>query len=90
MIPTMTKEERVAAMADAIKRMEAGEVVKLVDASYCSHSLCIGDFRESGMSTKNVWRTGMNWSWDGPGTIDLHGEIIEPGGQSEEIDMDWT
>ena len=32
----------------------------------------------------------MNWTWKGPGTIDLDGEILSPGQESREIDMDWT
>ena len=86
----LTKEERAHLMEEAIQRMKNGLVVSLIDASYCSYALCIGDFRENGMSEKNVWRTGMNWSWNGPGTIELHGEILQPGDQSEDMDMDWS
>lgn len=90
MIKHLTKEERKQIMDDAVARLKAGEIVDLIDASGCSYALCIGDFRENGMAEKNVWRTGMNWIWNGPGTINLDGEILNPGQQSREIDMDWT
>lgn len=90
MITILTKDEREALMKDAIARMTAGEIVDLVDASGCAYALCIGDFRDVGMSVKNTWRTGMNWTWNGPGAIRLSGEILNPGQESEEIDMDWS
>lgn len=87
----LTKEERQELMVAAIERMKAGEIVDLIDASGCAYALCIGDFRDNGMSIKNVWRTGMNWFWNGPGAIRLHGgEVLQPGQYSEDIDMDWT
>lgn len=85
-----TREERTALLEEAIKKLKSGEIVKLIDASGCSYGLCIGDFRSVGMSVKNVWRDGMNWTWKGPGTIDLEGQILSPGQESQEIDMDWT
>lgn len=90
MIKHLTKEERQNLIEAAINQMNAGEIVDLIDASGCAYALCIGDFRDNGMSTKNVWRTGMNWSWDGPGSINLHGEILKPGQQSQDVDMDWS
>lgn len=90
MIKTLAMEERTNLRNSAIKDMEAGVIVPLIDASYCSYGLCIGDFRDNGMSAKNVWRTGMNWTWNGPGTICLSGEILKPGQQSQDIDMDWS
>lgn len=91
MIKCLTKEERQSLIRAAIERMKAGEVVDLVDASGCAYALCIGDFRDVGMSVKNVWRTGMNWTWNGPGAIRLNsGEVLQPGQDSEEIDMDWS
>jgi len=86
----LTKDERAVLLQDAIAKLNSGEIVKLIDASGCAYGLCIGDFRDVGMSTKNVWRTGMNWTWKGPGMIDLGGEILSPGQESVEIDMDWT
>lgn len=90
MIKLLTKDEREALMKNAIARMTAGEIVDLVDASGCAYALCIGDFRDIGMAQKNTWRTGMNWTWNGPGAINLQGEILHPGQQSQEIDMDWS
>jgi hypothetical protein len=86
----LTQAERTVLLYEAIMKLNAGEIVKLIDASGCAFGLCIGDFREAGMSKKNVWRDGMNWTWKGPGTIDLDGEILSPGQESREIDMDWT
>lgn len=86
----LTLEERRSLMASAIKDLEAGIMVPLIDASYCAYGLCIGDFRENGMAVKNVWRTGMNWTWNGPGTIVLNGKVLQPGQDSVEIDMDWS
>jgi hypothetical protein len=62
----------------------------VIDASYSGYTLAIGDFRDFGMSEKNVWRTGMNWIWHGPGTISIYGKTYEPGSQTEDVDMDWT
>lgn len=90
MIKTLTMEERVNLRNSAIKDMEAGVIVPLVDASYYAYGLCIGDFCDNGMSTKNTWRTRMNWTWNGPGVINLQGEILKPGQESQEIDMDWS
>ena len=77
-------------IVDAIKKLDAGEIISLVDASGYAYGLCIGDFRDSGRAIKNTWRTGMNWTWVGPGTISMSGKLLKPGDQSEEIDMDWS
>lgn len=91
MISVLSKETRQRLMEIAIESMKNGDIVDLVDASGCSYALCIGDFRDIGMAVKNTWRTGMNWTWNGPGSIRLSGrEILHPGQESEEIDMDWT
>ena len=90
MIKLLTKDERETLMKDAIDRMTKGEIVDLVDASWCAYAICIGDFRENGMATKNTWRTGMNWTWNGPGVVNLQGELLKPGQESQDIDMDWS
>lgn len=90
MIKILTKDERDALVKDAIDRMMKGEIIDLIDASGCVYALCIGDFRSNGMAIKNTWRTGMNWTWNGPGAINLQGEILQPGQDSQEIDMDWS
>ena len=73
-----------------IKDLKSGKVIDVIDASGCSLGLCIGDFRNVGMSEKNTWRDGMNWTWKGPGTIRMNGKIYVPGSETEEIDMDWS
>ena len=75
---------------EIIERLKAGEVIDVTDASYYRDGLCIGDFRVVGMAEKNTWRTGMNWTWKGPGTIRMGGKVYEPGDETEEIDMDWS
>lgn len=90
MIKILTKDERDALMKDAIDRMMKGEIIDLIDASRCAYTLCIGDFRDNGMAVKNTWRTGMNWTWKGPGSICLDGEVLKPGQESREIEMDWS
>ena len=90
MITLLSREEKTAQLLEAIEKLKAGEVIDVLDASYSAHSLAIGDFRSFGMSVKNTWRTGMNWTWNGPGTIRMNGRVYEPGDQTEEIDMDWT
>jgi hypothetical protein len=86
----LTRDERTVLIEAAIQELNAGKIVDLVDASYCSYALSIGDFRDYGMSVKNVWRTGMNWTWNGPGVINLDGTLLGPGDQSVECDMDWS
>jgi hypothetical protein len=85
-----TPSERKVLLDEAIEKLKVGEIVKLIDASGCAYGLCIGDFRSVGMSVKNTWRDGMNWTWKGPGTINLGGEILSPNQDSQEIDMDWS
>lgn len=86
----LTQAERKVLLDEAIEKLNAGEIVNVVDASGYALGLCIGDFRDVGMSKKNTWRTGMNWTWKGPGTINLSGELLAPGQESQEIDMDWS
>lgn len=85
-----TADERKVLLDEAIEKLKSGEIVSLIDASFCAFGLCIGDFRDVGMSVKNTWRSGMNWTWKGPGTINLSGELLAPGQESQEIDMDWS
>jgi hypothetical protein len=90
MLKLMTHEEKALQVQEAIEKLKAGEIVDVTDASYSAYSLAIGDFRVVNMSEKNVWRTGMNWTWKGPGTIRMSGKVYEPGDQTEDIDMDWS
>lgn len=90
MIELMSREEKLKQVEDAQKRLLTGEIVDVIDASYSAHSLAIGDFRILDMSEKNVWRDGMNWTWNGPGKIRMNGRIYNPGEATEEVDMDWS
>lgn len=90
MITILSREEKTAQLLEAIEDLKSGKVVDVIDASGCAYDICIGDFRDVGMSVKNTWRTGMNWTWNGPGTIRMNGRVYEPGDQTEEIDMDWS
>ena len=85
-----TREEKLAMVADAVERIRAGEVLSVADASYSALGLCIGDFCEIGWATKNTWRSGMNWSWNGPAPIRVNGEYLLPGMDTAEVDMDWS
>lgn len=75
---------------EAIEALNSGQIVDVTDASYFRDGLCIGAFRDVGMSVKNTWRTGMNWTWNGPGTIRMDGKLYTPGSETEEIEMDWS
>jgi hypothetical protein len=86
----ITADERKVLIENAITRMKDGEIVDLIDASYYAFDICIGDFRNVGMAMKNVWRDGMNWSWEGPGQIRMSGQILSPGQESQDICMDWS
>jgi hypothetical protein len=87
---SLTDDHRKKLLEETIERLKAGEVVEVNDASFCSFDLCIGDFRNIGLAKKNVWRTGTNWTWNGPGSILLSGEVVSSGQESQEIDMDWS
>ena len=86
----LTQTERDQKINEIVSKLKAGETVKLIDASFSAFGVCIGDFREMGWSIRNTWRTGMNWTWVGPGKVDLDGQILKFAGQSEEVDMRWT
>ena len=77
-------------LSEVIELLKSGEIVDVVDSSGYAFGICIGDFRDVGMSEKNTWRTGMNWTWKGPGSIRMGGKVYEPGDETEEIDMDWS
>jgi hypothetical protein len=87
---SLTDDHRKKLLEETIERLKAGEVIELIDASFYAFDLCIGDFRSVGMATKNNWRTGTNWTWNGPGAILMSGEILSSGQESQEIDMDWS
>lgn len=76
-------------LSKAIEQLKSGEIVDVIDASMCTFEICIGDFRDVGMAEKNTWRTGMNWTWKGPGTIRMNGKVYIAGSETECIDMYW-
>lgn len=90
MMKLLSREEKAALFDEAVERIKAGEVISIHDASGSAIAVCIGDFRAMGWAEKNVWRTGMNWTWKGPTAIMLSGERVEPGKETVEVDMDWS
>ena len=83
----MTKVEQVQ---DAIARISMGQLIDVIDASYTSSGICIGDFRYLGWSERVATRSSLYYNWNGPSAIRIRGKIIEPGSSTEETDMDWT
>lgn len=83
----MTKQEQVQ---DAIARISMGQIIDVIDASYTSSGICIGDFRYIGWSERVATRSSLYYRWDGPSAIRVDGVIIEPGSSTEEVEMDWT
>jgi hypothetical protein len=88
--PALSKEEREALVSDAVQRLEAGEIVEVVWASWCSDRLSIGDFRDVGMSERVTTRDTLSWFWRGPGTIKVGDEVLTPMTSTEEVDADWS
>ena len=85
-----TREEKAAMLAKAICQIEDGELINVVDASFYAHGVCIGDFREIGWSERITTRRSMFWQWTGPHPVKVGGEIVQPEGYTEEIEMDWS
>ena len=83
----MTKVEQVQ---DAIARISMGQLIDVIDASWTSSGICIGDFRDIGWSERVATRSSLYYRWDGPSAIRVGGVIIEPGSSTEEVEMDWT
>ena len=83
----MTKVEQVQ---DAIARISMGQLIDVIDASYTSSGICIGDFRDIGWSERVATRSSLYYRWNGPSAIRVSGEIIEPGSSTEETEMDWS
>ena len=83
----MTKQEM---FEDAVARISVGQVIDVADASWMSNVVCIGDFRDIGWSERVATSSSLYYKWNGPSAIRVGGEIIEPGGTTEETEMDWT
>ena len=83
----MTKVEQ---LQDAIARISMGQLIDVIDASYTSTDVCIGDFRDIGWSERVSTRSSLYYRWKGPSAIRVGGEIIEPGSSTEETEMDWS
>jgi hypothetical protein len=90
MIQLMTPEEKQTAVQQAISRIQAGEVLSVVDASGCAYDICIGDFRRVGWSERCADRRGLWYEWRGPAAIIVGGQRVEPGGCTEYTEMDWS
>ena len=83
----MTKQEQVQ---DAIARISIGQLIDVIDASWTSSGICIGDFRDIGWSERVATYDSLYYRWNGPSAIRVGGKIIEPGSHTEETDMDWS
>ena len=83
----MTKQEQVQ---DAIARITNGEIIDVIDASWSSTGVCIGDFRDIGWSERVATYDSLYYRWKGPSAIRVGSKLVNPGGHTEESDMDWT
>ena len=90
MIKLLSPKEKAAQVADAVRRIKLGEVVSVIDASGSAHSLCIGDFRDIGWSERVATRRSLYYTWNGPVPIVVDGQTVNPGGTTEETEVDWS
>lgn len=77
-------------IAEAIEKINAGELINVVDASGWAYGVCIGDFRDIGWSERCTTVNGMWYEWKGPLPIMVEGNVIQPGGCTEFVEMDWS
>lgn len=77
-------------MLEAIAAILHGEMINVIDASGTSEGICIGDFREIGWAERCTDRGGIWYEWNGPGPIQVSGQVIQPGQSTTYIEMDWT
>ena len=70
--------------------IKMGVLVDVEDASGSRDSVCIGDFRDLGWSKRVATRDSLYYEWNGPGSIRVSGNVINPGESTEEIEMDWS
>ena len=90
MLVLPTREQKQEMISTAIAKIVMGIPVTISDASGSAMSVCIGDLCNIGWAEKNVWRDGMNWTYTGPNSIIVDGEVISTNEQTEEIEMDWS
>ena len=90
MFTIISPEEKQELLNDAIARISIGQIIDVVDASGSSNTVCIGDFRDIGWSTRVATRDSLYYAWNGPSAIRVDGVIIEPGSTTEEFEMDWS
>lgn len=86
----MTSEEKNAMFIEAVGKITMGFEIEITDSSYSSNSVCIGDFRDMGWSSRIATPTSLYYKWKGPTAIWVSGKRIEPNSFTEEIEMDWT
>lgn len=84
----MTTDSNVLSIA--IKNIQDGRLIEVVDASSCRDRICIGDFRSIGWSTRRSDRKGMWYEWNGPNAISVSGNIVQSGDSTEFVEMDWS
>lgn len=90
MIQIPTREEKQKMVSEAVANIAAGIPVHLTDASGSAYSVCIGDLREYGWAEKICTRSSMYWRYTGPNSVIVGGQVVQSGGYTEEIDMDWS
>lgn len=90
MMTLLTAKEKEEMIAEAIKRISDGEVITVSDSSYSALGLCIGDFRSVGWSERVATRRSLYYNWTGPAPIIVGSTMVQPGGCTEETDMDWS
>jgi hypothetical protein len=90
MIKLPTREEKREMVTEAVAKIAAGITVELTDASGSAYSVCIGDLRDYGWAEKITTRSSMYWRYTGPNSVIVGGQVVNSGGYTEEIDMDWS
>lgn len=90
MFTVMSKEDKQALFDEAVGAITMGALIDVEDASGSSNSVCIGDFRDIGWSTRVSTRDSLYYAWNGPNPIRVEGQIVNPGETTEEVEMDWS
>lgn len=86
----LSREEKAVLFAEAVGAVAMGKIIDVSDSSGSMINVCIGDFRDIGWSERIATRNSLYYRWTGPSAISVNGKIVEPGGYTEEYDMDWT
>ena len=90
MFEVMSKEDKQLLFESVVIDITSGCIVDVDDASGSSNSVCIGDFRDIGWSTRISTRDSLYYAWNGPSPIRVDGQIVNPGETTEEVEMDWS